>query len=261
MRLSVIVTTYNSPSFLKKVLDGFLIQTTMPDEVLVADDGSGEDTRRVIEEFEIKASFPVIHVWQEDKGFRAARIRNKAIAKASGDYFILLDGDCVINRHFIGDHALLAEKGCFIQGKRVLVEKGAVLNFDCHQANSFLQLSRMAVTGQIANCHHLVRLPYSGFKNRKLKGIKSCNMSFFRSDVMAVNGFNEDFEGWGNEDSELAFRFFKYGLFKKVHPFKVVCFHLWHTANKQVSNGNRQLLTETTASTGYYCRNGLLKKD
>jgi glycosyltransferase involved in cell wall biosynthesis len=262
LRLSVIVTTYNNPSFLKKVLEGFFIQTRPPDEVLVADDGSGKDTRQLIEEFARKASFPVVHVWQEDKGFRLARIRNQAIEKSSGDYIIVLDGDCVINRYFVADHEFLAEKGCFIQGKRVLVKKGAVSSFDCHFANSFTKLLRMALTGSLSNIHHLIRLPVSfTMKDRKLKGIKGCNMSFFRKDIEAVNGYNENFVGWGNEDSELACRFFKYGLTKKVHLFMAVCFHLWHTTSKQVSNGNRQLLLETSASTGYYCRNGLFKKD
>jgi glycosyltransferase involved in cell wall biosynthesis len=262
LRLSVIVTTYNNPSYLKKVLDGFFIQKRMPDEVIIADDGSGKDTQQLVEKFTKKAPFPVLHVWQEDRGFRAAKIRNKAISVVHGDYIILLDGDCIINRHFIADHAHLAEKGYFIQGKRILVKKGAVSSFDCYHANSFPMLLKMVMAGDIANSHHLIRLPYySGFKNNKLKGIKSCNMSFFRSDIIAVNGFNEDFEGWGNEDSELACRFFKYGLTKKVHLFMAVCFHLWHKTNKQVGNSNRQLLLQTAASTGYYCRNGLSKKD
>jgi glycosyltransferase involved in cell wall biosynthesis len=262
LRLSVIVTTYNRPSFLKKVLDSFFFQTRMPDEVLVADDGSRRDTQYLIEEFAKRAPFPVIHVWHEDRGFRLAKIRNKAIERSSGDYIIVIDGDCVINRYFISDHEFLAERGCFIQGKRVLVKERAVTSFDCQHANSFPSLLKMALTGSLSNVHHLIRIPLNlTLKDKKLKGIKGCNMSFFREDIDAVNGYNENFVGWGNEDSELACRFFKYGLTKKVHPFMAVCFHLWHITNKQVSNSNRQLLLETAASTGYCCRNGLIEKD
>lgn len=262
LRLSVIVTTYNNPSFLKKVLDGFFLQTRMPDEVLIADDGSGRDTEEIVQEFRRKASFPVIHVWQEDSGFRLARIRNKAIGRSSGEYIVVIDGDCVINRYFIADHEFLAERGCFIQGKRVLVGKNAVSYFDCIHANSFPKLLKMAVNGSLSNVHHLIRLPFRlTMKDRKLKGIKGCNMSFFRGDIEAVNGYNENFVGWGNEDSELACRLFKYGLTKKVHLFMAVCFHLWHRSNKQVSNGNRQLLLETAASKGHYCTNGITRKD
>ena len=262
MKVSLIITTYNNPSALEKVAESVLRQTRYPDEVLIADDGSPEETASRVKGFAAKAPFPVIHVWQEDRGFRAAKIRNKAIGRASGDYLILLDGDCVMNRHFIADHLGLAEKGCFIQGKRIHVNKKAVASFSPGDADSPLALLRMALTGKISNFHHLIRIPYyPGFKNRKLKGIKSCNMSFFKSDIVAVNGFNEDFEGWGNEDSELACRFFRFGLLKKVHPFMVVCFHLWHPTNKIVTHCNKMLLSAAVSSETYFCRNGLVKEN
>ncbi len=260
MKVSLIITTYNSPVALQKVLDSVLFQKRRPDEVVIADDGSGEDTAEIVRTFGGKASFPVVHAWQENRGFRAAMIRNKAVERSSGDYLIILDGDCIINRHFVGDHAALAEKGHFIQGKRILVNRRALSLFDFRTANSAFSLLRLALTGGISNVHHLVRMPFfPPLSNRKLKGIKSCNMSFFREDLEAVNGFNEDFVGWGNEDSELACRFFTYGLVKKVHPFMMVCFHLWHPTNKSVSTGNRQLLQVTMASGEYACKKGLRK--
>ncbi len=236
-------------------------QTRLPEEVLVAEDGSDERTADAVKELLGHTPFPIIHVRQEDKGFRAAKIRNKAIARSSGDYIILLDGDCVMDKHFISDHELLSENRCFVQGKRVLVSRGAVPAFDYTVAASKLTLLRMAISGKISNAHHLLRLTYpKGIKNRKLKGIKSCNMSFYKKDFVAVNGFNEDFEGWGSEDSELACRFFKYGLFKKVHPFMAICFHLWHPTNKMASDCNNLLLKTTITSGEYCCKNGLEKK-
>jgi glycosyltransferase involved in cell wall biosynthesis len=241
-------------------MDGFLCQKEIPHELIIADDGSGTDTAQVIKSFSEIAPFPVLHVWQEHKGFRAAKIRNKAIKQSSGDYIILLDGDCVVNSTFISDHLLMSEKGFFIQGKRILVNRGASATFTHVHANSFVSLTKLALMGQISNIHHLIRLPnIPPVKNSRLDKIKSCNMSFFRQDILAVNGFNEDFVGWGNEDSELACRLFKYGLMKKVHHFMTVCFHLWHPTNKIVSEKNRQLLSESIASKEYYCRNGLVK--
>ena len=238
-----------------------LFQKRRPDEVVIADDGSGEETAAVVRAFGGRVSFPVLHVRQENMGFRAAMIRNKAVERSSGDYIIILDGDCIINRHFVGDHAALAEKGHFIQGKRILVNKKALPSFDFRTANSVAALITLAATGGISNVHHLVRMPFfPAVSNRKLKGIKSCNMSFFRKDLEAVNGFNEDFVGWGNEDSDLACRFFTYGLLKKVHPFMMVCFHLWHPTNKSVNTYNRQLLRAAMASGEYFCRNGLRKQ-
>jgi glycosyltransferase involved in cell wall biosynthesis len=261
VKVSLVITTYNNPSELKKAAESAFHQTRLPDEVLIADDGSGEKTAAAVKDLAGSSPMPVIHVWQEDIGFRAAAIRNKAISRASGDYIILLDGDCVMSRHFVADHEMLSEEGCFVQGKRILVNRGAVAAFDHKVADSPLTLLRMALSGRISNAHHLLRLAhYPGFKNRKLKGIKSCNMSFFKKDIVAVNGFNEDFEGWGNEDSELACRFFKYGLFKKVHPFMAVCFHLWHPTNKIATHCNSLLLKAAVASKEFYCRNGLEKK-
>jgi glycosyltransferase involved in cell wall biosynthesis len=245
---------------MEKVLEGFFHQKRMPDEIIIADDGSGSDTALLVQEFLGKSPVPLLHVWQEDRGFRAARIRNMAMKESSGDYIILLDGDCIVNRHFISDHIRLSEKGFFIQGKRVLVSREASGRFDHHHANSLPSLIKMAARGEISNTHHLMRLPsFLHFKNKKIKGIKSCNMSFFRKDIFAVNGFNEAFEGWGNEDSELACRLFKYGLTKRVHHFMAVCFHLWHPENKMLSNSNIDLLSKTIETDEYYCKNGILK--
>jgi len=262
LKISLIITTYNTPAALEKATDSILSQTKMPDEALIADDGSGEDTARVVKTFSGIASFPVFHVWQENKGFRAAKIRNEAIKQSTGDYIILLDGDCVMNRHFVSDHMALAEKGCFIQGKRAHVSRNAVEGFSHKQADSALALMKIALTGRISNVHHLFRFPSCPpVKNRRHEGIKSCNMSFFREDILAVNGFNEDFVGWGNEDSELACRFFKYGLMKKVHQFMAICFHLWHPTNKIIPNGNKEILLASLTSKEYVCRNGILKED
>lgn len=261
MKISLVITTYNNPVGLKKAAGSAFYQTRLPDEVLIAEDGSDDNTAATVKDISGLSPFPVIHIRQKDRGFRAAKIRNKAILESSGDYIILLDGDCVMNKHFIADHEMLSEKGCFIQGKRILVNRGAVAIFDHTIADSTVILLRMALSGKITNAHHLLRLAdYQGFKNRKLKGIKSCNMSFFKKDIIAVNGFNEDFEGWGNEDSELACRFFKYGLFKKVHPFMAVCFHLWHPTNKIATHCNNLLLKTAMASKEYFCKNGLEKK-
>ncbi len=262
MKVSFIITTYNNPTALEKVLEGVLHQERHPDEVLIADDGSGYETARVVNNFTQRAPFPAKHVWQEDRGFRLAKIRNEAIKQSSGDYVIVLDGDCVISRHFLSDHIKLAERGCFIQGKRILVSKEAVASFNYNHANSVLSLIKMAITGKISNIHHLIHLPLDiPIKNRRLKGIKGCNMSYFKNDILAVNGYNEDFVDWGNEDSELACRFFNYGLQKKVHPFMAICFHLWHPTNKIVTRCNKFLLSAAISSKNYVCNNGLIKKD
>lgn len=260
MRLSVIVTTYNRPGALKKVLEALYAQTRLPDEILVADDGSGPETRAVLADFDSRPVPVLLHVWQEDQGFRAARVRNMAVAAASGDYLVFLDGDCIPDRCFVSDHLALAEPGCFFQGKRVLVDEKRSPAFDVTDCFSFTRRFCHALAGHLGNAHHVFRIPFfPGLKKgRGLSGIRSCNMGVFKADVRAVNGFNHDFEGWGREDSEFAVRLFKYGLVRKEHPFRAICYHLWHPENSRTSlSGNDRLLENALAADTHVCRNGL----
>ena len=123
MRISLIVTTYNRPDALSLVFKSIQNQVIKPFEVIVADDGSDERTRKAIENYRRTSSYKIIHSFQSDKGFRASRSRNKAIAKANGDYIILIDGDMILHSEFIKDHAFNAKSGFFIQGSRVLLSE------------------------------------------------------------------------------------------------------------------------------------------
>ncbi|MBI4823607.1 MAG: glycosyltransferase family 2 protein [Nitrospirae bacterium] len=262
MKVSVIVTTYNRPSYLKKVLEGLAFQKTLPDEVIVADDGSGAETEDVVRGFAEKASFPVIHVWHEDKGRRAAKTRNEAIKKSVCGYIVILDDDCIPDRRFVYDHIRLAEKGCFVQGKRVIVGRKASGAFSARDANSLPALLKLAAGFSISNSHHILRMPFfPARRNRKLKGIMSCNMGFFRDDIFAVNGFNEAFVGWGREDSELGVRLFNYGIKRKEHLFRAICYHLWHPSYPRESlQRNDMILEETIKSGVYFSPYGIIKK-
>ncbi len=261
MEISLIISTYNKPEELGKVMNGLREQSCMPKEVFVADDGSGPETRRKIEAFSKLLPCRLDHVWQEDRGFRAARIRNKAITKTTGEYLILLDGDCIPHRHFVRDHLALATEGFFFQGKRILISKKRSPLFSCSDANSVLRLLKAFLYRDISNAHHLIRLPFfPALKSGSLDGIKSCNMGVFRKDMVAVNGFNQDFEGWGREDSELAVRLYRFGLSRKGHPFMAICFHLWHEGyDRTALQLNDQLLTKTVESNEYFCPNGLVQ--
>ena len=260
MNASVLITTYNNVPYLLKVLESLTVQVTFPHEVIVADDGSTEETAAAVRRFRDRAPFPVGHVWQEHRGFRAARIRNEAIKASMGEYIILLDGDCLVGRHFVADHLKLAEKGCFVQGKRVLVHERAAADFTHREVNSYAALLKRMMAGQLGNMHHALRVPgIPAIRSRHLKSIKSCNMGFFRSDVCKVNGFNEDYVGWGHEDSDLACRFFKIGLVKKVDIARAVCFHLWHPLFKGDDRENLERLRKAVESAEYYVANGLVK--
>lgn len=262
MKLSVIVTTYNRPGALRRVLEALNHQRRKPDEVLVADDGSGPETQAVVQQAARRAGFPVRHVWQADRGFRVSRIRNRAIAAAGGDYLVFLDGDCIPEGWFVMDHSDLAREGHFFQGKRLLVDqaRSPVFNFrDVPPAGSRWKL---LMSKHLSNRHHLLRIPGVPLaRSQKLSGIRGCNIGVFRTDLVAVNGFNEAFEGWGREDSELAVRLYRFGLWRATHPFRAICFHLWHPENRRDRlTTNDRLLREAMASDRYDCDRGLVSK-
>ncbi len=263
MRVTVIVTTYNSPDYLSRVLGGLSLQSRLPDEVVVADDGSGPETEKIVSDFSKGAPFAVKHVWQEDLGFRAARIRNGAVKGSSGDYLIFMDGDCVPDRHYVADHLMLSEEGCFVQGKRIILTKESSEEFSPAKANSASHLVKEFLRGRLGNAHHILRMPFfPASRSRSMKGIKTCSLGISKKDVMAVNGFNEVFVGWGREDSEFAARLYKYGLMRKSHSFAAICFHLWHPGHSRESLvRNDALLAETVAGEGYRCIRGIVDED
>ena len=256
--IAVIVSTYNAHEYLAKVLDGYLGQTRPPDELLVADDGSDSRTAETVSAFASRARFPIRHVWQEDRGYRPARIRNEAVKATSAEYIIFTDGDCVPHRCFVEDHIRVMQPGCFVQGKRMLVSKRASASFGYPGLG---KLVKMCLKGEVSGCHHLLRIPGLTIRNRGLRGIKTCNFALYREDFLAVNGLNEDFIGWGREDSELAVRLLKYGLKRKDVPFSAIVFHLWHEENvNETFDRNETILAEAIKSSSFYCKNGICKQ-
>ena len=115
MKTTLIITTYNWKEALKSVLESVKRQTVLPDEVIVADDGSREDTKAMIDQMREGFPVPLVHSWHEDNGFQLSMSRNRAIAKASGDYLIMIDGDMVLSQTFIESHKRVAKPNWFVQ--------------------------------------------------------------------------------------------------------------------------------------------------
>ena len=260
MKVSVIITTYNKPQYLKKTIDGYLHQSHKPDEIIIADDGSSGETITLIDKFKRDSKIKIIHVCHEDRGFRASLIRNRAVSSSSGEYLIISDDDVIPDFKFVEDHLNYSEYNRFIQGHRVLLGPQASTNFTFDQIST-KNILKLYIKGQVRNILNAFRFPIPLINvSQRLEGIRSCNMSFFKKDLIAINGFNEDFEGWGKEDSELVVRFYKYGLKRKDLKFRAGCYHLDHPLlSREKLEQNIDLLEKAKNENGYYCNNGLDK--
>jgi glycosyltransferase involved in cell wall biosynthesis len=238
MKLAVIVTTYNRPDALAAALDGYLAQSDRDFELIVADDGSAQATADVVHDYVSRAPFAMRHVWQEDLGFRAAAIRNQAVAATGADYVVFTDGDCVPARAFVSQHRRLAESGWFLSGNRVLLSETFTQKILQQQLAiqswNWANWVRARGRGEINRIMPLVRLSDGAFRKRhpqQWKGVKTCNLSAWRSDLVRVNGLDESYSGWGLEDSDLVIRLLHAGVKHKSARFAAPVFHLWHRDN------------------------------
>jgi len=250
MRAAVIIPTYNAPDALAAVLDGYFAQQGQEFELIVADDGSTDDTRRLVEGYARRAPFPFRHVWQEDRGFRLAAIRNRALAATRADYVIFTDGDCIPSRHFVAAHCRLAEPGRFLAGNRVmlsarLTERVLREHLPIYDWGGW-QWLHLWFARDAKRIWPLLILPDGAFrkwKPQRWHGVKTCNFSAWRSDLLAVNGLDESYSGWGREDSDLVIRLLHAGIRHKSGRFATPVFHLWHRESDrgQLAENQRRL--------------------
>ncbi|MDH4181578.1 MAG: glycosyltransferase family 2 protein [Betaproteobacteria bacterium] len=256
MLISVIVTTYNRPDALRAVLDGLAAQDDRGLEVIVADDGSRSDTRELVEAVRSSAPLRVHHVWQEDRGFRAGAARNRAFERAAGEYLLFLDGDCIPRPDFIARHRALAERGWMVAGNRALLSEAftrtALLERSPLHAWTMPDWRAAKHRGDINRTLPLASLPLGPLRKLaadRWQRVRACNLGVWSSDFASVGGFDETFEGWGFEDSDLAVRLLNAGVRRKEGAFATGVLHLWHRENDRRHEGrNWDLLQERIRS-------------
>lgn len=250
--VSVVITTYNRSDALLAVLAGLARQSDRHFEVIVADDGSREEQRRLILDSALARSLRLVHVWHPDVGFTASRIRNRGVAAATADYIVFMDGDCVPEVDFIARHKALAEPGFFVNGSRVLLSPRltrqvlAAAAQICGRSRLYWLWQRLL--GNASKLTHLLRLPDGPRRVQRAfswKGIRSCNMGVWRADYERVDGFDESFVGWGHEDADFVLRLHHSGVARKNGYCATEVFHLWHPeASRNQASQNAQLVTE-----------------
>jgi len=254
---ALLISTYNWPDALRLVLMSALNQSVQVDEILIADDGSLPETKALIEEFKKKSIVPITHFWQEDKGFRKSKILNKAIANSSVKYIIQVDGDCVLHPKFVEDHLNAVQNGVYLYGSRVNILPKFVQEIIQNNTIIFTFFSK-----EIKNKTRALPLnfvskwyqPHDGISEK----FRGCNVSFWKSDFMDVNGYNEDYEGWGREDSDLVIRMGNTGVKAKRLRYAGIVFHIYHKINSKDNfelNDARQ--NETIKNKITFIKNGV----
>jgi glycosyltransferase involved in cell wall biosynthesis len=256
MRVSLIISTYDQPLALAKVFSALDRQTQWPEQILLADDGSNEPTRQLVAQWSKGVPVRVQHVWHSHEGFRKTGILNKAVAATEGEYVVLLDGDCVPHPAFIADHAKLAERGFWVQGRRCFIREPFVEQFNLGQTSvlSWILLGRITGAGKA------LRLPFPLIRcDTRQRGIIGCNMGFWRDDLLSVNGFDEDYSGWGiGEDSDIGSRLYNLGRRRKFVYARAIVYHLNHPMlPRNHVPASQARLRETIDSGKVRCARGL----
>jgi glycosyltransferase involved in cell wall biosynthesis len=263
--ISVIVTTYNRDDALEAVLRSLARQTDADFEVVVADDGSGLATGELVDAWKAKVGHRVEHVWHQDRGFRAAEIRNRAVLASRGAYCIFLDGDCIARPGFVAIHRRLAERGAFVTGNRILLSReltDKVLRekLSPESWNIACWITER-LSGGVNRLSALLRLPLGPLRRLRRsawRGARSCNLAIWRGDLDRVDGFDADYSGWGKEDSDIIVRLLHAGVRRKDGAFATGIIHLWHTeADRASLPANERKLDGVVASDRIRAQRGL----
>lgn len=268
MKISLVLSTYNRPDALSFALAALLNQSDKDFELVIADDGSGPETQQVVQDFQNKFLYPIIHAWQPDEGFRLSASRNNAIRQSSGDYLVFLDGDCLARPNFIQNHKSLAEKNYFVTGNRVLLSETFTKDLLASKVEAFnpslAELFALKKQREINRIFSLLDFTsISAFRKNQSnnwKKLRGCNFAAWRKDIYEVNGFDENFKGWGFEDSDFAVRMLNKGFKRKAGSFSTTVFHLYHTETKKAQKGpSWDILMSRLKDGSSYCPDGLKK--
>jgi len=239
--ISILLATYNWPQALKLCLESLATQTDKNFEIIIADDGSSENTKLLIETIKVSHPISIKHLWQDDQGFRKTKILNQAIAAAHGNYLVFLDGDCIVQPDFVAQHRKLAQKGCLVTGSRILLNESLTTELLAWPHWSFQKFSSHLLSSRLnggINKYWPLKIKlgdgsWRDYKKFVWRRIKGCNMACWKADAEAINGFDETMTGWGHEDADFVFRLQHHGIRRKSGSWSTEVLHLFHKIHDQ----------------------------
>lgn len=267
----MILSTYQWPRALSLTLRGYARQTRPTFELVIADDGSGPETKSVVEEARSNYGLHILHVWQKDRGFRKTEILNRAVLAASGDYLIFSDGDCIPREDFVAQHARLCRQGLFLSGGYLRLPAALSRDLREEDVDSGRAFHPRWLRGHGWKARRQeLRLTRSPFLASLLDSVTTTratwnghNASTWRQAIFQVNGFDRDF-GYGSEDRVLGERLRNLGLRGKQIRFRAPVVHLHHDRpyrNTQVMILNRERRLQVRRSGEVRSRNGLAQME
>lgn len=236
MKTTLIICTYNWEQALEMVLLSVKNQSILPNEVIIADDGSKASTKELIQQFQKDFPVPLFYEWHEDDGFRKCKILNQVLRLSKGEYIIQVDGDVVLHHHFIKDHLANAEKDTFLVGSRVFLDE-SLTKKSLQKKKIDINLFSKGVKNKLNSLYlpflsSLMKQPIKEAE-KVVESVRGCNTSYWRKDIFDVNGYDETMTGWGREDSELAVRFVNKGIKRNRIKFAAIQYHLHHKENSR----------------------------
>lgn len=268
MKVSVIISTYNNPAWLEKVMWGYECQTYKNFEFIIADDGSGQPTRDLIERFRQHSLLEIKHVWHPDNGFQKSAILNKAVAASTTDYLLFSDGDCIPRKDFVETHVRNAKPGYFLSGgyfKLPMETSKAITHEDVVTGNAF-DVRWLHAHG-LKKTYKELKLVSRGFQQKLLNFLTPAKATWnghgssgWKKDILAVNGHNEEMQ-YGGQDRELGERLVNYGLKGKQIRYSAVCIHLDHKRGYNTRESifkNRKIRQQTRCQRKIWTKSGIL---
>lgn len=263
---TLILATYEMPKHLELVLAGIERQSTKNFEIIICDDGSGAETKILIEKFKKVSPVPVTHLWQEHQGFRKCRILNQAIRNSQGNVLIFLDGDCIPHRHFIADHLNHQADGYYLAGRRMdlgphlshlLTPQKIRIGFFDFPRFSLIQ---SVLKKETTHLNRSIRVPWNWLRTllrmNRIVDLKGCNFSVSKTAMESINGFDEEYEGYGREDTDVELRLKNNGLKIKSLKGLALQFHVWHP-RREFTVANDKRLEEVEITKRIRCARGL----
>ena len=268
-QISIILSTYNQPSWLEKALQGYEFQTFKDFEILIADDGSKDETRLLIENYKNKSKLKITHIWHEDNGFQKTIILNKSIISSKSDYLLFSDGDCIPRSDFVEKHISQKEEKYFLSGGYFklpmsiseIISLDDIKNQNCFDIN---WLKKNGLNSSIKNYKLTARGCTEKLLNR-LTPTKATwnghNSSAWKKDILNVNGFDERMQ-YGGEDRELGERMLNLGIRSKQLRYSAVCIHLDHArgyVKQEMIEKNNTIRKKVKRTKSVYTLHGIKK--